>query len=201
MTKSSMDVIEKLQKIQIELKAPKTQRNNFGNYYYRSAEDILEAIKPMAEKYGVTFFITEHLVQVGDKYAITSYAKCFCIETLSEVVAEANAIIDFDAKGMQMPQRTGAASSYAKKYALGNLLLLDDTKDSDATNRHGNKEPREPSLEGNKEPILKDYKILDREHPKYDTIKKYLEDGGDVERVTKNFTIKDDYLMKLINKS
>jgi len=190
MTKSSMDVIEKLQKIQIELKAPKTQRNNFGNYYYRSAEDILEAIKPMAEKYGVTFFITEHLVQVGDKYAITSYAKCFCIETLSEVVAEANAIIDFDAKGMQMPQRTGAASSYAKKYALGNLLLLDDTKDSDATNTHGKKEPS-----------TKDYKILNREHPKYDTIKKYLEDGGDVERVTKNFTIKDDYLMKLINKS
>jgi hypothetical protein len=91
---------------------------------------------------------------------------------------------------MQMPQRTGAASSYAKKYALGNLLLLDDTKDSDATNTHGKKEPS-----------TKDYKILDREHPKYDTIKKYLEDGGDVERVTKNFTIKDDYLMKLINKS
>lgn len=186
---NELSIVEKLQKIQLELKAPKKQRNKFGNYNYRSAEDILEAIKPLSEKYSVLFFITEKLVVVGDKYAITSYAKCMCTKSLSEVVSEANAIIDFDAKGMQMPQRTGAASSYAKKYALGNLLLLDDTKDSDATNTHGKTTKSSESS-----------KLLNKEHPKYETIKKYLEDGGDVERVTQKFEVADEYLNKLINR-
>ena len=129
-----MTILEKLQRIQLELKAPKNQRNNFGKYNYRSAEDILEAIKPYEAKYKVVFKINDKLVQLGDHVCVDSEAKIIDIESIdreSSVSSTAQAIIDFQSKGMQMPQRTGAASSYAKKYALGNLLLLDDTKDSD----------------------------------------------------------------------
>ena len=134
-----MTILEKLQKIQVELKAPKNQRNNFGKYNYRSAEDILESIKPFEDKYRVVFKITDTLKDVGEYVYVDSEAKIIDVESTdreSSISSTAQAIIDFSAKGMQMPQRTGAASSYAKKYALGNLLLLDDTKDSDATNDH-----------------------------------------------------------------
>lgn len=132
-----MTLLEKLQKIQLELKVHKGQRNNFGNYNYRSAEDILEAIKPMQEKYKVVFQITERLREVGGVVFVESNAIIRDLEKVEdEIESFASAIIDFEAKGMQNPQRTGSASSYAKKYALGNLLLIDDTKDSDATNTH-----------------------------------------------------------------
>ena len=139
-----MTIVEKLQRIQVELKAPKNQYNSFGKYKYRSAEDILEAIKPYEEKYKVVFKITESLNEVAGRPFIKSEVKLIDLEEINtehSIVSEAVAIIDFDAKGMQMPQRTGAASSYAKKYSLGNLLLLDDTKDSDATNTHGKEKP------------------------------------------------------------
>ena len=159
-----MTLLDKLQKIQLELKVHKGQRNSFGNYNYRSAEDILEAIKPIQEKYKVTFTISDNLMFFGDKGIylnhvesgvdkyqnkvfdrqiesqpiayIVSEAKITDNESLDSLSAFAQAIIDFEAKGMQNPQRTGSASSYAKKYALGNLLLIDDTRDSDATNTH-----------------------------------------------------------------
>ena len=140
-----MTILEKLQRIQLELKAPKNQYNSFGKYKYRSAEDILEAIKPFESKYNVVFKITETLKEVAGRPFIQSEAKVVDVDVTdreSSITSEAVAIIDFDAKGMQMPQRTGAASSYAKKYSLGNLLLLDDTKDSDATNTHGKSKPQ-----------------------------------------------------------
>ena len=135
-----MNILEKLQKIQLELKVNKGQRNSFGNYNYRSAEDILEAIKPMSDRYKVAFRITENLVSFGEHLAIESTACIYDLEEqeISVVESKAYAILDFSSKGMQNPQRTGSASSYAKKYALGNLLLIDDTKDSDATNDHSN---------------------------------------------------------------
>tara|TARA_R110002012_G_scaffold7177_4_gene33918 strand:+ start:332 stop:880 length:549 start_codon:yes stop_codon:yes gene_type:complete len=134
-----MNILQKLQKIQTELKVNKGQRNNFGKYNYRSAEDILEAIKPISEKYQVMFKITEELKQVADFVYVESIAQIFDLgveNKVEKIESVATAVLDFDAKGMQNPQRTGAASSYAKKYALGNLLLIDDTKDSDATNNH-----------------------------------------------------------------
>jgi hypothetical protein len=134
-----MTILEKLQKIQLELKAPKNQYNSFGKYKYRSAEDILEAIKPFEEKYSVLFKISDELREVAGKVFVHSEAKVIDLDVTdreSSISSTAQAIIDFDAKGMQMPQRTGAASSYSKKYSLGNLLLLDDTKDSDAINTH-----------------------------------------------------------------
>ena len=171
-----MTILEKLQKIQLELKAPKNQRNNFGKYNYRSAEDILEAIKPYEEKYKVVFKINDKLVQLGDHVCVDSEAKIIDIESIdreSSVSSTAQAIIDFQAKGMQMPQRTGAASSYAKKYALGNLLLLDDTKDSDATNNHSKNTKT----------------VLTQTSSEFDKVKKYLKDGGSMEAVEARYTM------------
>ena len=139
-----MTILEKLQKIQVELKVTKNQTNAFGKYKYRSAEDILEAVKPFEDKYNVVFKITDALAEVAGHVYVDSEAKIIDAESTdreSSISSTAQAIIDFSAKGMQMPQRTGAASSYAKKYALGNLLLIDDNKDSDATNTHGKSKP------------------------------------------------------------
>jgi len=180
-----MTILEKLQKIQLELKAPKNQRNNFGKYNYRSAEDILEAIKPYEEKYKVVFKINDKLVQLGDHVCVDSEAKIIDIESIdreSSVSSTAQAIIDFQAKGMQMPQRTGAASSYAKKYALGNLLLLDDTKDSDATNNHSKNTKT----------------TLTQTSSEFDKVKKYLKDGGSMEAVEARYSISKEIKQILI---
>jgi hypothetical protein len=180
-----MTILEKLQKIQLELKAPKNQRNNFGKYNYRSAEDILEAIKPYEEKYKVVFKINDKLVQLGDHVCVDSEAKIIDIESIdreSSVSSTAQAIIDFQAKGMQMPQRTGAASSYAKKYALGNLLLLDDTKDSDATNNHSKNTKT----------------ALTQTSSEFDKVKKYLKDGGSMEAVEARYTMSKEVKQILI---
>ncbi len=180
-----MTILEKLQKIQLELKAPKNQRNNFGKYNYRSAEDILEAIKPYEEKYKVVFKINDKLVQLGDHVCVDSEAKIIDIESIdreSSVSSTAQAIIDFQAKGMQMPQRTGAASSYAKKYALGNLLLLDDTKDSDATNNHSKNTKT----------------ALTQTSSEFDKVKKYLKDGGSMEAVEARYSISKEIKQILI---
>lgn len=143
-----MNILEKLQLIQTTLHVHKGQRNNFGKYNYRSAEDILEAIKPVSKEVKVMFKITEELVERGGYLAIKSTATIYDLEEqeVSSVSSDAYAILDFDAKGMQNPQRTGSSSSYAKKYALGNLLLIDDTKDSDATNNHSSKAVSKPQL-------------------------------------------------------
>lgn len=123
---------KKLSKIQQEFKCKKSAYNSFGKYNFRKAEDILEALKPFNEKYDVYFTVDEELIAPA---VIKSTA------TISdgENAIHANAIVgvDLNQKGMQVPQQYGAASSYAKKYSLGNLLLIDDTQDSDATNSHG----------------------------------------------------------------
>ncbi|WZE63554.1 Erf-like ssDNA annealing protein [Maribacter phage Panino] len=129
-------VLKKLAEVQSELKVGKNQRNKFGNYNYRSAEDILEALKPLSSKKKMSFHLTEELVVVGGSLAVESVATAFDIESGEEISSKASAIIDLQQKGMHKPQQTGSASSYAKKYALGNLLLIDDTKDADATNEH-----------------------------------------------------------------
>ncbi len=127
-----MTINEKLSKIQTKFKSKKSRFNSFGKYYFRSAEDILEAIKPFIKELDVTVVINEDLVD-------SSVIKTTATITDGKETINATAVVgvDLDQKGMQMPQRFGAASSYAKKYALGNLSLIDDTKDSDATNTHG----------------------------------------------------------------
>ena len=129
-----MTINEKLATIQTKFKSKKSRFNSFGKYYFRSAEDILEAIKPFIKELGVTVVINEELVD-------TAVIKTTATVTDGKETINSTAIVgvDLDQKGMQMPQRFGAASSYGKKYALGNLFLIDDTQDSDATNTHGKK--------------------------------------------------------------
>ena len=126
---------QKLATIQTELKAKKSSYNSFGKYHFRKAEDILEATKPFLLKHGVTVTINEELIMSDPVPTIKSTA------TISDGKDSINATavvgVDLNQKGMQTAQQFGAASSYGKKYALGNLFLIDDTADSDATNDHG----------------------------------------------------------------
>jgi len=134
-----MTTAEKLSKIQIEFKAKKSRFNSFGKYNFRSAEDILEALKPINEKYRVYFTISERMVHDNkDLPIIETKASMHDIDDpTNPVIATAIVGVDLGQKGMATPQQFGSASSYAKKYALGNLLLIDDTADADATNNHG----------------------------------------------------------------
>jgi hypothetical protein len=126
-----MTINEKLSQIQTKFKSKKSRFNSFGKYYFRSAEDILEAIKPFIKELDVTVIINEELVD-------SSVIRTTATITDGKETINATAVVgvDMNQKGMQMPQRFGSASSYGKKYALGNLFLIDDTQDSDATNTH-----------------------------------------------------------------
>ena len=176
-----MNIVEKLLKIQTELKAPKGQRNAFGKYNYRSAEDILEAVKPICKKHKCLLKITEEIKELSGVLFINSYAKLIDAEEISQQIESVGtAIIDFDAKGMQMPQRTGAASSYAKKYALGNLLMIDDTKDADATNDHKDSKPK-----------------LVNSGDAYKKVVEYLKGGGSIAKVTSKYSVSAEQLKTL----
>lgn len=121
--------MQKLINIQQKLKAPKGQHNDFGKYNYRSAEDILEAVKPLLAEEGCQLTLSDEMVQVGDRYYIKATAS---ITDGNEVVATtAYARESETKKGMDDSQITGTASSYARKYALNGLFLIDDTKDAD----------------------------------------------------------------------
>ena len=130
-----MTINEKLSQIQVRFKSKKSRFNSFGKYYFRSAEDILEAIKPFNKELGVYVTINEELV-ANEPVPVLKTTATLCDGT-SSVSASALVGVDLNQKGMQTPQQFGSASSYGKKYALGNLFLIDDTQDSDATNNHG----------------------------------------------------------------
>lgn len=124
-----------LLQVQAELKAPKNQRNKFGNYNYRSAEDILEAVKPLLTKHKLSMHITDEVMEVG---GITFINSTVVVSNGEEkVYASAQAGIDINRKGMDIAQSFGSSSSYARKYAMNGMFLIDDTKDADATNTHG----------------------------------------------------------------
>ena len=125
--------------IQKELKAPKGQMNKFGNYKYRSCEDILEAVKPLLAKHNALLLITDEVKSVGDNIYIEATAVFQVGENAISVKAQAG--INPNRKGMDISQSFGSSSSYAKKYALGNLLLLDDTKDADSKNNTEENKP------------------------------------------------------------
>lgn len=124
-----MSFYEKLSALITELKAPKGQRNNFGKYNYRSAEDILEAVKPLANKYGLVPKLTDEIVQVGDRYYVK--AKAVITDGINTEEASGFAREPESKKGMDESQITGTASSYARKYAMNGLYQIDDTKDAD----------------------------------------------------------------------
>ena len=129
--------------IQSELKAPKTQFNTFGGYKYRSAEDILEAVKPLLAKYDCTLTISDDIIQVADRIYVRAEAT-ITNKDGQAVTTHALAREEEAKKGMDASQITGTASSYARKYALNGLFAIDDTKDADATNDHGKTTKPEP---------------------------------------------------------
>ena len=132
-----MEIYKKLSRIQCELVATKGQYNNFGKYSYRSCEDILEAVKPLLDKYKVAIVIKDDIVLVGDRFYVKATATLIDSDTGETVEASAFARESADKKGMDSSQVTGATSSYARKYALNGLFAIDDNKDADATNTHG----------------------------------------------------------------
>ena len=173
---------EKLSKIQVEFKANKSKFNSFGKYNFRSAEDILEALKPFNDKYGVSFTINESLVESFDSNLppmLKSVATIYDNNGLNEICATAIVGVDLQQKGMQVPQQFGSASSYGKKYALGNLLLIDDTQDPDATNTHG--KPAATTEE--------DKKWLNVNTPEFTQAIEYLKNGGNIEAIEKKYNL------------
>lgn len=140
--------IKTLMSIQNELKAPKNQYNSFGKYKYRNCEDILEALKPICNKFNSAIVLSDELVTIGDRYYVKATATLYCFNENKEkfsaefetISSEAYAREELDKKGMDGSQVTGASSSYARKYALNGLFGIDDTKDSDSTNEGGKTE-------------------------------------------------------------
>lgn len=126
-----METLVKLSKIQGELKAPKSQRNSFGKYNYRSCEDILEAVKPLLAKYGACLVLEDEPVQSGEYHYIKATATIYDSETGDKISNTAYAREPKQQSGMSDSQLTGTASSYARKYVLNGLFCIDDTKDAD----------------------------------------------------------------------
>lgn len=182
-------MLEKLMKIQQELKAPKGQYNNFGNYSYRSCEDILEAVKPLLLREKLVLKLSDELVQIGERYYIKATAKL--IDENGEIENIAYAREEESKKGMDGSQITGASSSYARKYALNGLFLIDDVKDSDSTN-DGSSGKR---IEVTEEDANK-YKFTFGKH-KEETLIEVIEDDEDyIDWLVNNS--KDEYLLKCI---
>ena len=129
-----MNVYEKLIAIQSELKAPKSQYNNFGKYAYRNCEDILEALKPILKEHKSTIYISDEIVTVLERFYVKATVTFIDAETGENIKNTAYAREEENKKGMDGSQVTGASSSYARKYALNGMFAIDDTKDSDFTN-------------------------------------------------------------------
>ena len=143
-----MNIYEKLLKAQVELKAPKGQYNSFGKYKYRSCEDILEALKPVLDKFKLTLFIKDDVIEVNTRNYVKATIVLVNIEKPDEIIeTSALAREEETKKGMDGSQITGASSSYARKYALNGMFMIDDTKDSDSTNTHGKEEHKQDRVQ------------------------------------------------------
>jgi hypothetical protein len=167
--------MEKLRKIQAELKAPKNQRNNFGKYNYRSCEDILEAVKPLLDKYKCTLTISDEVREVCGVLFVEAIA--FISDGTDSVHTKAQAGIDPNRKGMDIAQSFGSSSSYARKYALNGLFLIDDTKDADSTNTHG------------KGATTTEKSWLNKGTAEFKKVQTYLKGGGNISKVEEKYRI------------
>lgn len=171
---------EKLAIIQTEFKSKKSRFNSFGKYNFRSAEDILEATKPFLLRLGVTVTVTEDLINANQGFPILKSTA-----TISNGDGAINAVaivgVDLDQKGMQMPQKFGSASSYGKKYALGNLFLIDDTQDAD----HGKAEPETKKA------------LLTLSDPAFEKAKDFITKGGSIDTIKKKYELADNVAVAL----
>jgi len=189
-----MNIREKLSTIQADFKAKKSRKNNFGNYMFRSAEDILEALKPYNKTQKVYFTIDENLT-LGDFPIMHSTATIVDTESGDQITASAIVGIDLNQKGMQMSQKFGSASSYGKKYALGNLLLIDDTADSDATNTHEKTAQRQTLKAQASNTVVSQKPTVDMGN--IDQAKKFLANGGLLKTLQEKYTITAEALKEL----
>lgn len=185
---------DKLIAIQSNLKAPKSQFNNFGGYAYRSVDDILEAVKPLLKDNGCTLVISDEITTVGGRVYVAATA--VLSDGKDSIFVKSFAREEEAKKGMDGAQITGAASSYARKYALNGLFCIDDTKDPDATNKHGKDEP-EPTSKPSAKPTPKS---------DIDQAKKALElckDNASIDAVVKVFKNlwKDEEFKKLVEEA
>ena len=170
-----MTLNEKLATIQTKFKSKKSRFNSFGKYYFRSAEDILEATKPFLLELGVSVTINEEVLTLFDSVPMIESTATIS-DGEASISAKAVVGVDLAQKGMQVPQQFGSASSYGKKYALGNLFLIDDTQDSDASNTHGKSESKtKPSLEIGSEAFNK---AID-----------YIKAGGSIEAINAKYKV------------
>jgi hypothetical protein len=174
---------EKLAIIQTEFKSKKSRFNSFGKYNFRSAEDILEATKPFLLRLGVSVTVNEDLRFAGlngtDFPIIESTATIS--DGIESMTATAIVGVDLDQKGMQMPQKFGSASSYGKKYALGNLFLIDDTQDAD----HGKAEPEVKKA------------LLTLTDPAFEKAKDFITKGGSIDTIKKKYELADNVAVAL----
>jgi hypothetical protein len=172
---------QKLAVIQTKLKAKKSSYNSFGKYHFRKAEDILEAIKPFLLEHNVTVTINEEVIVTDPVPTIKSTATI--TDGVDSVSATAIVGVDLNQKGMQTAQQFGAASSYGKKYALGNLFLIDDTQDSDATNDHGKSKAVTKIKQAAKSEITRN---------QFTKAVEYVKSGGDVEAIKLKYKLTTD---------
>jgi hypothetical protein len=177
-----MKLNEKLATIQTKFKSKKSRYNSFGKYNFRSAEDILEATKPYLLELGVSVIISEELISNTDFPILES--KATISDGTDAIHATAIVGVDLNQKGMQMPQKFGSASSYGKKYALGNLFLIDDTADSDAINSHG------------KAPVAKNT-LTSEKDPAYPKAVEFIKKGGKLSAIKAKYNISQEIETKL----
>tara|TARA_R100001480_G_scaffold96107_1_gene101146 strand:+ start:1725 stop:2267 length:543 start_codon:yes stop_codon:yes gene_type:complete len=177
------ELTKKLADVQTKLKAKKSSYNSFGKYYFRKAEDILEGVKPFLLQHNIYVTVSEELIATDPVPMIKTTA------TISDgadaIHATAVVGVDMQQKGMQTAQQFGAASTYAKKYALGNLFLIDDTEDADATNTHGKatQVAQKPKTKITKEQMTKAIK--------------FVKDGGSVDAIKKKYELSAAQLKQL----
>ena len=167
-----MKLVEKVSHIQGALKAPKGQTNNFGKYKYRSAEDILEAVKPLTTEHGLILTLSDEIVEVSGRIYVKATARLTDGE--AELKTTAFAREEESKKGMDGSQVTGASSSYARKYALNGLFCIDDTKDSDSTNTHGRSAPPAPKAKSDDSLYDKCWKHVEQSKNKSAAVKAVL---------------------------
>jgi hypothetical protein len=172
---------QKLAVIQTKLKAKKSSYNSFGKYHFRKAEDILEAIKPFLIEHGVTVIINEEIMATDPVPTMKSTATISDGE--NSIHATALVGVDLNQKGMQTSQQFGAASTYGKKYALGNLLLIDDTEDADATNNHSKSNAVNKIKQAAKPAITKDQLAKAKE---------YIAAGGSIDAIETKYKLTDE---------
>ena len=181
------ELTKTLATIQTKLKAKKSSYNSFGKYYFRKSEDILEAVKPFLLKYGIYVTVNEEIVGVDHVPMLQSTAT---ISDGKDAIHATSVVgVDLNQKGMQTAQQFGAASTYGKKYALGNLFLIDDTEDADAGNDHGKKSN-----------VVKKIKQAAKQVITADQMKSaidYVKAGGKVDAILKNYVLNANQVKQL----